>query len=373
MLTLVPHGAAPVSAVAGVLALTLACRAGYAETLARLAAPAAIFGALLAWGALSAAWSIHPLRSLVMTARLAGLFAAILALAAASLAVAPRRAIVCLLFGTAAALALGMTDLATGGMLSRLVTVRPFAVVRLNQLSAWLAILAMPVGALLFCRGRRAAGLVCALMMAGSVFVLDDTTAKIGVGLSLPVAAAMYLRRAAAARVGAALLALFVLTAPLTLPRLAQLPGAFAAADSVKSSGGHRLLIWSFTGDRIAERPFLGWGLDAARAIPGGKDEIRPGQTWLPLHTHDAALQVWLELGAPGAALLAIQLGWLALRLGSVDWPPVFAAAAGAGFAAATVIALAGWGIWQEWWLGTLAIAAFSIILLGRAARDANG
>ena len=31
----------------------------------------------------------------------------------------------------------------------------------------------------------------------------------------------------------------------------------------------HRLHIWDFTLDRIAERPLLGWGLDTSRAIPG--------------------------------------------------------------------------------------------------------
>ncbi len=121
-----------------------------------------------------------------------------------------------------------------------------------------------------------------------------------------------------------------------------------------KESAGHRLLIWSFAGDRIAERPFIGWGLDSARAIPGGKDEIRPGENWLPLHPHDAALQLWLELGAPGAALFALFVGLLWLRLAEAPWPPLYAAAAGGSLTAALVVVVAGWGIWEEWWIGTL-------------------
>ena len=127
-----------------------------------------------------------------------------------------------------------------------------------------------------------------------------------------------------------------ILTAPLTLPALDRLPGLLTAADAIKGSAGHRLLIWSFVGERIAERPLLGWGLDASRAIPGGKEEIRPGLTRLPLHPHNAALQVWLELGMPGAllaALLSAGCGCASRR--DAPWPRSYAAATGGGLTAA--------------------------------------
>ena len=111
-------------------------------------------------------------------------------------------------------------------------------------------------------------------------------------------------------------------------------------ADTFKTSVGHRLLIWDFAGKRIAERPLLGWGLDASRAIPGGKELIRPDQKRLPLHPHDAALQVWLELGLPGAVLFALLLGWLWLRLATAPWPPLYAAAAGGSLAAVCAVAV---------------------------------
>jgi hypothetical protein len=161
---------------------------------------------------------------------------------------------------------------------------------------------------------------------------------------------------------------LAIITAPLTLPHLARTPAVFTAVDSFKSSAGHRLLIWSFVGDRIAERPFLGWGLDSARAIPGGKDQIRPGQDWLPLHPHNAALQIWLELGAPGAALFGVLALWLWLSLGSVAWPEGYAAAAAGSLTAALVAASSGWGLWEEWWVATLELALFAILALAPAA-----
>jgi O-antigen ligase len=149
------------------------------------------------------------------------------------------------------------------------------------------------------------------------------------------------------------------------------MPGLLAAADSLKGSAGHRLLIWSFVGDRVAERPFAGWGLDTARAIPGGKDEVRPGLSRLPLHPHNAALQLWLELGVPGAALFALFVGWLWLRLTSVSWPRIYVAAAGGSLTAALAAAFAAYGLWQEWWLGALGLALFLILVMARAAEPA--
>ena len=62
----------------------------------------------------------------------------------------------------------------------------------------------------------------------------------------------------------------------------------------------HRLLVWGFTADRIEERPVLGWGLNASRAVPGGAKSLDVSEPALPLHPHNAALQWRLELGILG-------------------------------------------------------------------------
>jgi hypothetical protein len=367
LLALLPHGAAPLAGFAGLCAAGLIAASPPYDFRA-LRRPAAILGALVVWGGLSTAWSIDPWRSLVLDLRLAGLFAAALALAAAASRVtAPRRLTLFLIAGTAIGVVLAVCDLAGAGGLRQYVSIRPFEAARLNQIAAWLALLWLPGSALLVCRGQRLLALVAAAAMAAIVYTLDDTTAKIALGLSLPMAALVYLRPGAVCRIAAALAIFAILTAPLTLPRLAHLPSVFATVDAFKASAGHRLLIWSFTGERIAERPLAGWGLDSARAIPGGKVEIRPGQSSLPLHPHDAALQVWLELGLPGAALFALLIGLLWLCLGEAPWPRLYAAAAGGSLFAATAVALSAWGIWQEWWLGTLGLALFATLVMARA------
>jgi O-antigen ligase len=133
-------------------------------------------------------------------------------------------------------------------------------------------------------------------------------------------------------------------------------------------SGIHRLLIWRFGADRIAERPLLGWGMDASRAIPGGKTKFNdllptlhyPGDAEaMPLHPHDAALQWQLELGIPGLLLGLTLVVWVIYRIGwRRDRPIGERAAALALAAAALVVGLLSFGIWQAWWLSTLWLTA---------------
>jgi O-antigen ligase len=368
VLAFLPRGAAALAAVAGLCAAGLVL----SPLRARMAPPwppIALLLALLAWGGLSAAWSIDPWRSLALDARLAGMAAAGLALAAAAPRMAaPGRLALCLVAGTVAAIGLAAVDLAGNGIVSRLVSVRPFAAPRLNQIAVWVAIVLLPTAALLIAARRvlLAAGL--AILMGATVYGLDATGGKTALAAALPAAALLYLWPRAVSGIAAGLSVAAILTAPLTLPSLARSPTVFAAVDGFKESAGHRLLIWRFTGERIADRPLFGWGLDAARAVPGGDVEARPGEKFLPLHPHDSALQVWLELGLPGAVLFALAVGGLWLRLGAAPWPRLYLAAAGGSLTVVSAVAGAGWGIWQEWWLGTLALALFAVLVMARAA-----
>ena len=43
-------------------------------------------------------------------------------------------------------------------------------------------------------------------------------------------------------------------------------------AAGIPPSAAHRLLIWDFVIARIADRPLLGWGMEASRVVPGHRD-----------------------------------------------------------------------------------------------------
>lgn len=144
-----------------------------------------------------------------------------------------------------------------------------------------------------------------------------------------------------------------------------------AIYQQLPDSSQARVDIWRFVSERIAERPWLGWGMEASRAIPGGTTEYAPGRTYLPLHPHNSALQVLLEEGVIGFALtlagLIITLrGWK--RRWSADVPE--SAAGGALIVAYLVIGFSAFGLWQTWWIALAWIAAiiFGIARHGKAA-----
>ncbi|ADG11394.1 O-antigen ligase family protein [Caulobacter segnis] len=125
----------------------------------------------------------------------------------------------------------------------------------------------------------------------------------------------------------------------------------------VPPSWDHRLNIWAFAADRILEHPMRGWGIDASRTFGAA----------IPLHTHNAPLQIWLELGAFGAAMAAAFYAWI--LYGVVRWTGVDrrdgAMAAGA-LVSYLVVSGFSFGVWQEWWL---ALGALAVIACGVAQK----
>jgi O-antigen ligase len=369
LLAAAPRAVTVLAAFAGLCAGGLILTGRRAPQWRGLAAPAALVAALLAWGAVSAAWAPEPWHSLAFAVRLAGLIATALVLAAAAPGVAaPARLTRCLIAGFVMALAMAAVDFASRGWLLQPFSSRPYQPAWLNQAANGFAILFLPAAAALAGRGRRLAAGAFALAAAARVLALVGSAAKVAIGAGLATAALFALGGARVARLAAILSVLAIVTAPLTFARLERLPRVAELAEAVKQSAEHRLLIWSFVGDRIAERPLAGWGLDAARAIPGGGEPIRHGETWLPLHPHNAPLQLWLELGVPGAVLGALLAAQLWLALAAAGWPRRFAAAAAGSLAAALVASLGTYGIWQEWWLGTLSMCLFLVRVMARAA-----
>ncbi len=372
LLVLVPRSIAPLVSAAGLCAAGVVLSARGFRPRPALVRTAMVLACLLVWGTVSALWSEDPWRSLVLSARLAGIFAAGLALiAAADRIAAPRRLMLSLLAGLALGIAMVLTELATHGALGALVSERPYQAARLNQASVSFAILLPPVCAVLVSRGRAVFATMIAIVTVVTIYALAGTSAKAAAAVGLALGFLLYLGQTRGARGAAVISLVLIITAPLSFARFERLPGLTQTADEIKLSAGHRLLIWSFAGDRIAERPLAGWGLDSSRAIPGGKDPIKPGEDWLPLHPHNAPLQLWLELGVPGAVLFALLVAHTWCGLAAAPWPRLFAAATGASLAIALIASFTAYGIWQEWWLGTLWFTLFVILVMGHMAQQA--
>jgi len=148
-----------------------------------------------------------------------------------------------------------------------------------------------------------------------------------------------------------------ILVAPITTAAWLTPERMAPYIDEAKYSILHRFHIWHFTGERIAEKPVLGWGIDAARRIPGGDTKLPSGGNVMGVHPHNASLQIWLELGGLGALLTTILVIALWRIIGALTDPAARAGATAMLLSALTVANLS-FGIWQTWWMATLTAVA---------------
>ena len=144
----------------------------------------------------------------------------------------------------------------------------------------------------------------------------------------------------------------------VTLEQLSQL------SISLNPSWAHRLGIWTFTSEVVAENPILGVGLRGSRYLGEGQLIAGMGASVMSLHPHNAALQVWLELGFVGVLLvIAICLG-IARLLWRMCHARLFIAMSCASLGTFVMIGLLSFGLWQTWWQGTIWVTAFIISLV---------
>ena len=128
----------------------------------------------------------------------------------------------------------------------------------------------------------------------------------------------------------------------------------------------------SFVVEKIDEKPFKGWGMNASRFIPQEDRRLLPNMEIMPLHPHNAFLQVRLELGIPGAALVAILIGLFLAGVGRVNDRFAGAVIAGAGVSYLTVAALS-YGVWQNWWVAfAWALAALTSLALSPLSKTSK-
>lgn len=385
-----PMGVAPLAIVAGLVALI--CRWPDRPWLGAPRLPVAVAAGATLWGLASALWSINPGLAVRTALSFGGMAVAGLALVSAASALderGRRRVGVALVAGFLIVLAVVVVEIATGG--KTFVRLRfhsedfdgPGRFV-LNRLATAMAVLVWPaVWHLRTLGGRRlgwgvAAGVTTVL--AAALAKLASLAAVVGLAGGIAVALLVAARGRAVVRLAGAGMAVLLLAAPVLAW---QIPDPRVVwehlGDEARLSLHHRVTIWHFAGQRIAEHPLRGWGMESARDIPGGQETLhvssrRPDgsvlsltETLLPLHTHNFALHWWLELGLPGGLLL-----------GAAVWAGAGAAGrarsrAGMGLAcgllvAAVAIGAVSYSAWASWWLGMQWLAAAFCVAADRQA-----
>jgi O-antigen ligase len=357
-------------------AVVVAGAAGFAlwakEGFARIPIPRSLIvalSALAAWAAITAVWAPHPSGALLLVGALVVLsFAGVgLSYAAARLDEAHRRRTGGLLL---VGMSLGLAALGTGYAYANATgrslwgTFFSDPLTTLNNGAVVISLLAWPASAALWRQGRARIIVMAAALFIGLAF-LSSGAALLAAVCGLAAFAVVWLF----GRRGAWVLAALVFAATLTAPALVSNPLSIRAgekfATSLPPSSQHRLTMWAYAVEKIAVKPTWGWGMDASRAIPQEDRRLAPNMEIMPLHPHNAFLQVRLELGLPGAALVAAILSILFAKvIGGIGDRTARAFAAGAAGAYLAVAAVS-YGMWQNWWMATAwALAALMAVVL---------
>jgi len=189
----------------------------------------------------------------------------------------------------------------------------------LNNGAAVMALLYFPFATILWKRRHRARAIAAGVMLLVALFLLSSDAAILSLIVGVTVAdLVIFLGQPGVLIVAAVVCAAFI-AAPTISKTFLPPPSLQGLNATSLSSADHRKLIWQFVNGRIDQKPLWGWGMDSSRNIPKEELRISPTLEILPLHPHNAALQVRLELGWPGvilAAALILSVFKLILDLG---------------------------------------------------------
>jgi len=331
--------------------------------------PAAAVAALIAWAAISAFWTLDGTQAATLCLRLAGLCLAGFIMLHITNYTAPEireRLKKALLIGYGLGLLVLIIGYVyverTGDSLWSSFYNDPLTT--LNNGAVVMALLLWPVAAIVWYRIHPAATVLLFSAIIGGFLFLSSGAALLSIVSGLiAFFLVLFYGRPAGLTIGA-VIAVFFLIAP-TMTEFERRSGIFEDyVSALPSSTEHRLLMWDFVTTKIDEKPLFGWGMDSSRHLPQEDFRLSPNTEIMPLHPHDAALQIRLELGWPGviiAAGLIFAVFWSMLIADTAPW--TMAVRSGAAVAYLSVGAVS-YGVWQNWWIATAwALAAIVSIV----------
>jgi hypothetical protein len=135
----------------------------------------------------------------------------------------------------------------------------------------------------------------------------------------------------------------------------------------------HRIVIWNHTAEETLKSPIFGIGAGMMYQLdPAGEKQLPedPFPSVAP-HAHNVYLQTWFELGAIGAALLALVGLAILERIRFLD--DRHGPYAQATFASVMVMISSSYGMWQPWFMAMVAMCALMITIAILIQEDRNG
>lgn len=230
-----------------------------------------------------------------------------------------------------------------------------------------LVLLAAPVSMLMLARlPKRMAKPIMAVfiaLLAGAALLNDLSVGLLGL---IGVLAAMGLGYMLPRKAPPVLLILAVLII-MAAPLLAYIASQYAQnpPGDVPLSWDHRLRMWGYCWNVIADNPLIGAGFDASRSF----DETyiaKDGReiTTVSLHPHNAGVQIWTETGLIGALLASAVIASLIKPVQNFVQSRGHAGAVSGVIMATLIISSLTYGAWQFWWWGSVFFAVGTLHLL---------
>ncbi|WP_020592633.1 O-antigen ligase family protein [Kiloniella laminariae] len=373
--------------VGGVAVVTAAIQFYETRQLPRLSKlQLALLGSFFGWVIVSSVWAINPENSFQLSLRLLALtlggLLLITAVEVQSAAVQKQYA-KALLWGcilgavlllVESNLSAPLTKLAKGKALDEAMNLSRF-----NRGASFLGIACWALFAIYRAHLPRLLRVILPVLPVGVLYFAPSESSLLAVSLGGLWYLMFYLKP----RLGFRLLPVLMITSILLMPWIVQKIEPLYGPESSQSipfSAKHRFFIWDFVGAQIVDNPLIGYGFDSARDYPnnGVENYVHHqadgttraiGGRIVSLHPHNFALQIWLELGVIGVLLvcLIIWLLFAQLKKKGLDEDPAIQAMLVSLF----IVALLGYGIWQNRWFVMFFIFA-TLVSLVETAKQAE-
>jgi exopolysaccharide production protein ExoQ len=337
---------------------------------------------LIAFGGLSSIWSVDPLTSLSLTARLLGNF--ILGVSWCALLLqqsseAIQKILRFLIAGVCVAAILLLGDYLLHNPWQNLLHIS--SAKAFVPLAIMLTIAAWPIALWFSEKCNPFVSIFFLIVVAVLLLIIDCDTAPLAIIIGLIAGGISYRWISLTARFGQIISTLFIMSLPfmigtyLTSERIHQVNEKIHVFSHI-----HRLYTWQNISQKIEKKWVLGYGLDTSRhETVGGEMKNWPltkhnGERIfiytkaIPMHPHNAPLQWWLELGIIGA-LLGAFINYQCLGYIRSLQDHMKAALTLGLFINVSFIAYVNLGFWQNWWLSSLWILGGLMIAFVRSNR----
>lgn len=198
---------------------------------------------------------------------------------------------------------------------------------------------------------------IAAVMLIGAVssglFFLSSGASLMSIAVGVCVFTLVFKLGRTAVLALAVIVAGLLLTAPFVTDSLTSSRSIHKLVERAPASVIHRQKMWDFATHKIQEDPFFGKGMDSSRHISQDDYRLAPNMEIMPLHPHNAALQIRLELGLPGtiiAAALVFLLFNSALTPGLSREQMALRTSLLSAYLSVGAVS---YGVWQTWWIAT--------------------